>query len=124
MKAMRFLIDEDLPRSVGDLIRRHGHEATDIRDIGLRGAKDSQIAAYARENKLCLITGDFDFSDIRNYPPSQYSGIVVIGNIPDDTTASLILNLIDGFLVQHELVSELPGKLAIIEPGRIRIRKG
>ena len=43
--VMSFLIDEDLPRSVGDLIWRHGHEAIDISDIGLRGAKDSRIAA-------------------------------------------------------------------------------
>lgn len=52
---MGFLIDEDLPRSVGDLLRSHGHEATDIRDIGLRGAKDHQIAAYARDKKLIKI---------------------------------------------------------------------
>lgn len=46
---MQFLIDGDLPRSTGDLVRKYGHEA---------------------------------------------------------------------------LVLELPGKLAIVEPGRIRIRKG
>jgi predicted nuclease of predicted toxin-antitoxin system len=33
---MRFLIDADLPRSVAEVIRRHGHEAIDVRDIGLR----------------------------------------------------------------------------------------
>ncbi len=43
---MRFLIDEDLPRSTGDLLRQYGHDAIDIRDIGLKGSKDSQIAAY------------------------------------------------------------------------------
>ncbi|NOZ20469.1 MAG: hypothetical protein GXP25_05200 [Planctomycetes bacterium] len=76
---MRFLIDEDLPRATGDLLRRHGHEAVDVRDIGLRGAQDSQLASYVQEKDLCLVTGDFDFSDIRNYPPSQYAGIVSWG---------------------------------------------
>lgn len=37
---MRFLIDADLPRSAGEVVRRHGHEAVDTRDIGLRSAKD------------------------------------------------------------------------------------
>jgi len=45
---MQFLIDEDLPRSTGNLLRRYGHEAIDVRDIGLRGARDSQIAYYAQ----------------------------------------------------------------------------
>lgn len=119
---MQFLIDEDLPRSTGNLLRRYGHEAIDVRDIGLRGAKDSQIASYAQSRGLCLVTGDFDFSDIRNYPPAQYAGLVVL-SIPRDAAALFILNLLEGFLKQSKLVSELPGKLAIVEPGRIRIRK-
>jgi len=49
---MRFLIDEDLPRSTGNLLRRYGHEATDVRDIGLRGANDSKVASYAQSKKL------------------------------------------------------------------------
>ena len=119
---MRFLIDEDLPRSAGDLLRRYGHEAIDVRDVGLRGAKDSQIASYAQTKDLCLVTGDFDFSDIRNYPPGQYAGLVVL-SIPRDATAIFILNLLESFLKQDKLVSDLPGKLAIVEPGRIRIRR-
>lgn len=75
---MRFLVDEDLPRSTNDVLRRYKHEAIDVRGIGLRGAKDHQIAAYAQSEGLCLLTGDFDFSDIRNYPPGEYSGFVVL----------------------------------------------
>ena len=119
---MYFLIDEDLPRSTGNLLRRYRHEAVDIRDIGLRGAKDSKIASYAQSKSLCLITGDFDFSDIRNYPPDQYSGLIII-SIPKSATASFILNLIEDFLQQKELVARTPGKLVIVEPGRVRIRK-
>ncbi len=119
---MQFFIDEDLPRSTGDLLRRYGHEAFDVREIGMRGAKDLQIARYAQNKGLCLVTGDFDFSDIRNYPPGQYAGIVVLC-IPRDATANFILNLLEGFLEQDKLISELPGKLAIVEPGRVRIRR-
>ncbi len=119
---MQFLIDEDLPRSTGDLLKRYGHKAIDVRDIGLRGAKDAQIASYAQNKGLCLVTGDFDFADIRNYPPAQYAGLVVL-SIPRDATAIFILNLLEGFLKQDKLISELPGKLTIVEPGCIRVRK-
>lgn len=53
---MRFLIDEDLPRSTGELLKRYGHGAIDVRDVGLRGARDSQVASHARENGLCLFS--------------------------------------------------------------------
>lgn len=39
---MKFLIDEDLLRSTVGLLQNYGHEAHDVRNIGLRGAKDSQ----------------------------------------------------------------------------------
>lgn len=118
---MRFLVDEDLPRSTGDLLRGYGHEAVDVRDIGLRGAKDPQIASYAQKGGLCLVTGDFDFSDIRNYPPGEYAGLVVL-KLPRMATASFILNLLESFLQQKDLVAQISGKPAIVEPGRIRIR--
>ena len=46
---MHFLIDADLPRPVRDLLRRYGHEATDVRDIGMRSSVDSTIAQYAQQ---------------------------------------------------------------------------
>lgn len=119
---MRFLIDEDLPRSTGDLLRRYGHEAIDVRDIGLRGAKDSEIAAYARKEGLALLTGDFDFSDIRNYPPSQYAGIIVVNPDPQKATARAILGLLESFLTQKNLLAKLAGRLAVVRPEHIRVR--
>ena len=119
---MRILIDADLPRSVGGIIRQHGHEPIDVRDIGFRDAKDSEIARYAQAEGLCLITGDFDFSDIRNYPPNRFAGIVVL-SLPRTANSGYINRLVDGFLAQDELIASLPGKLAIVEPGRVRLRE-
>lgn len=120
---MRFLLDADLPRSAAETIHRHGHEVVDVRDVGLRDAEDQDIAAYARRESLCLLTGDYDFSDIRNYPPEQYAGIVVL-NIPAKTTSLYINQLLATFLAQTELLPQIPGKLAIVEPGRVRLRSG
>ena len=119
---MRFLIDADLPRSVGDVIRRRGHEAIDVRDVGLRDAKDWQIARYAQTEQLCLLTGDYDFADIRNYPPAQYAGIAVI-NLPRSANSAYINRLLDSFLAQTALVAQVPGQLAIVEAGRVRLRQ-
>ena len=118
---MRFLIDADLPRATGESLRRAGHDAFDVRDIGLGDAKDSDIAAYAQVHQLCLLTGDFDFADIRNYPPHLYPGIVVF-TLPQHATVAFILQLVDIFLQQTAVLTRLPGQLAIVEPGRVRMR--
>jgi predicted nuclease of predicted toxin-antitoxin system len=118
---MHFLIDADLPRSVGDLLRSHGHEATDVRDIGMRSALDTTIAQHAQREGWCLLTGDFDFSDIRSYPPADYAGIVVLV-IPPTVTSLYITQLLAMFLQQRDIVEQLPGKLAIVEAGRVRLR--
>jgi len=118
---VHFLIDADLPRSTKDVVQRYGHQATDVRDIGLANADDPEIAAYAQVQKASLITGDFGFADIRNYPPEAYAGIVVL-ELPRNATASFILNLIEAFLQQTDVLSRLAGRLAIVEAGRVRLR--
>jgi predicted nuclease of predicted toxin-antitoxin system len=40
---IRFLIDEDMPRSAAGALRSIGFECYDVRDIGLRGADDQVI---------------------------------------------------------------------------------
>ncbi len=48
---MRLLLDADLPRSAGDTVRRHGREATDVRDVGLtrRERRDHRTLRAERE---------------------------------------------------------------------------
>jgi predicted nuclease of predicted toxin-antitoxin system len=118
---MRFLIDADLPRSTVALLKRYRHEGLDVRDIGLGASSDADIAQHAQAHGLCLLTGDHDFADIRAYPPPQFQGIVVL-YISPDATAPLLLALLEEFLKQTQVVNALAGKLAIVEPGRIRLR--
>lgn len=118
---MRFLIDADLPRSTVDLVRSFGHEAIDVRDIGLTSAPDERVVLYAKTHSLCLLTGDFDFADIRDYRPEDYAGIVVFV-FPDNANRDTILNLIKAFFKEQSVVEKLSGRLAIAEPGRVRLR--
>jgi predicted nuclease of predicted toxin-antitoxin system len=118
---MRFLIDANMPRSTAELLKRYGHEATDVRDIGMGGAADSEIATYAQGNRLALVTRDFDFADVRNYPPAQYAGILVL-ELPEDAVATFVLRVLESFVANNELVQALPGRLAIVQPTRVRLR--
>ena len=116
-----FLIDASLPRPTGEVIRAEGHQATDVRDIGMNSASDREIAERARSNQLCLITRDQDFGNIFDYPPGNYFGIIVI-RAPDAATRSIVLNMVRDFLRQTAIIPQLTGRLAIVEPGRVRLR--
>ena len=45
---MQFLVDASMPRGTAPLIQSRGHQATDVRDIGLGSARDQDIAAHAQ----------------------------------------------------------------------------
>jgi predicted nuclease of predicted toxin-antitoxin system len=118
---MRFLVDANVPLSVAPRIRALGYDATDVREIAMGNADDGVIARHARENTFCLITRDKDFGDIRNYPPGDYGGIIVL-DLPDDFTATKVLRILEVFLSRKEWLERLPGRLAIVEPSRVRFR--
>ena len=119
--GMRFLVDADLPRRTAGLIRSYGHESEDVRDVGLGGAGDGQVAEYARAQRMCLLTGDFGFADIRVYPPEDYAGIVVLG-LPEVANRDFNLRLVEAFLRETAIVERLRSRLAIVEAGRVRLR--
>ena len=118
---MHFLIDANLPRSAALLLRQLGHEATDVRDAGMRAAPDDVIAEYAKRNQLVLVTRDSDFSDIRNYPPHPYQGIVAL-KLHEDATAEQVTKLLVSFAARHDWLKHLAGRLAIVETWRVRFR--
>jgi len=116
-----FLIDASLPRPTASLIRSLGHQATDVRGIGMATAADEAIAKHAQDSRLCLITRDLDFGNVREYPPEAYAGIVVI-RAPDGAGRSIVLKMIECFLHEEEVIHRLPGHLVVVERTRIRVR--
>jgi predicted nuclease of predicted toxin-antitoxin system len=118
---MRFLVDASMPRSAAQLLRQLGHDVEDVRDIGMRSASDDVIAAHAKRNQQALITRDFDFADIRNYPPADYAGIVVL-QLPEDATAPQVVALLEKFVRREDWLSGISGRLAIVELWRVRFR--
>src|SRR2546426_521810 len=81
-----------------------------VGDIGLGTAPDMDIADHAKIRQLSLISSDQDFGNILDYPPTDYSGIVVV-NPPPGATRVVILRLVEQFLQQSNLVDQLAGRL-------------
>ncbi|HKO59129.1 MAG TPA: DUF5615 family PIN-like protein [Thermoanaerobaculia bacterium] len=118
---MRFFIDADLPNRAAEVVQELGHDATLARSIGLAAAPDTQIVAFATANSRCLITGDFDFADVRVFDPRQYTGIVVL-TLPRGADTPYIEALIRRFFAHLDELLPLEGRLFVVTPERIRIR--
>jgi len=117
----RFLIDEDLPRSLARLLREAGFSVEDVRDVGLRGRSDDDVFRYATSNSLTLLTGDLGFANILRFPLGTHSGIIV-ARFPNELPAARLDQVILEGL--RSLSDEgFPGSLAILEPGRVRLRR-
>jgi predicted nuclease of predicted toxin-antitoxin system len=118
---VRFLVDANLPRSTVAILRTLGHEVEFARDIGLAAAPDREIAARAKGTAAALLTRDLDFADIREYPPEEYPGIIVL-RLPDDATAHAIGVAVERFVREEAFLAALEGRVAIVEVDRVRFR--
>jgi predicted nuclease of predicted toxin-antitoxin system len=116
-----FLVDEDLPRSLAASLREHGHQAVDVRDVGLRGCADIDVFEYARRHGLTLITADLGFANEVVFPPADHFG-VVLGRFPNSTPAPmLVLHVTQG--LEAMAGEDLQSCIVVVEPGQIRVRR-
>jgi predicted nuclease of predicted toxin-antitoxin system len=86
---MRFLVDEDLPRSAALNLRQAGHQADHVRDVGLRGRPDREVFQWAQDHQPVLVTGDMGFASTVAFPLGSHWRIIV--SQISDTCAGLLL---------------------------------
>lgn len=118
---MKGVIDEDLPRSFGTVVKSLGFDVFDVRDIGLRGKSDKDIFDFAVENKAVLFSADLGFSNILSFPLGSHSGIVIL-RFPNEISTETI-NEISKKLLSKFSKEEFDGNLIIISPRGVRIRR-
>ncbi len=118
---MKFLLDANMPRSALVVLREAGHEANHVRDLGLGDATDAAIDDRARAMDAVIVSRDLDFADVRRFPPELRPGLLVL-RMSDASTAADVVGLLSRVLSATALVQQIPGRLAILEPNRLRFR--
>jgi predicted nuclease of predicted toxin-antitoxin system len=117
---MRFKVDENLHDDVAALFASAGHDAHTVHDERLGGSADGALAQHCRNDSRALVTLDLDFANIRNYPPANYPGLIVlrVGN----QSRAHILNVLSPVpaLLQTK---PLQGRLWIVSESGVRIRE-
>ena len=75
---MRFILDENFPRSAVDLIEECGHEAILFDDVCEFGADDEVVFSEAQRLGATILTSDRDFYHTVPLIHPIHAGIVVV----------------------------------------------
>ena len=119
MHSLKFLLDADMPRSSGEVIRSLGFDIEDVRDIGMRAARDKEIIEYALKQNRIVITMDTDFGEVLRYP--EHPGAVIL-RFPYAFTSKEINERLEEFF-RSVSENDLIGTITIVELSRYRKRR-
>ncbi|MDA8336148.1 MAG: DUF5615 family PIN-like protein [Peptococcaceae bacterium] len=120
--SIGLLIDEDPPRSTAPLLRSLGYDALDVRDIGLRGARDDEIFAYAYKADATIVTGDVGFVGMVYRSSQAHAGIILL-RLPIDISIQGVNEIL---LKAISVLSEdqIRGNIIVVDQQKVRIRVG
>jgi len=117
---LRFLVDEDLPRSTAKALSEAGYEALDVRDVGLRGAKDREILVYACRNRMTIVTADVGFGSLVYLSPVKHFGLILLrlpSELPVKTANEILFRALRNLSPE-----EITGSIIVIDQDKVRIR--
>jgi len=120
--SLRFFIDQCVPNSITQILRQANHEVFVLGDYIPVESPDIFVIDKAQRLNCILVSLNGDFSDIVNYPPVAYQGIISIQlrNHPE-IIPQLMKRLVE-YLTFHDSKDHYQGKLLIVEVYRIRVR--
>lgn len=100
---MRFLVDENLPQRLADLLNKVGHDAVHVRDLEAAGSSDAYVISLALEDDRVIISADTNFGALlahnRATKPSVILVRAIVDRRPAEMAALLDANL--GILTEH-----------------------
>jgi predicted nuclease of predicted toxin-antitoxin system len=75
---LQFKIDENMPADAAQTLTAAGFDAATVIEEELGGKSDDVIADFCRAENRALITLDLGFADIREFPPADQPGLIVL----------------------------------------------
>jgi len=116
---MKLKLDENLSRHLKPLLIAQGHDTLTAADENLLSRPDTEIARAAAVEERMLLTLDVQFADLRRHPPGSHPGIILFRPL---SLGPLWVNRFVAEFVAAADLRRLAGCVAVVEPGRVRIR--
>lgn len=117
---MKIKLDENLSRLLKSVLTELGHHVATAADENLTGKPDSEVAKAAREEGMMIFTLDIGFADLRKFPPGSHPGVVLFR--PGSMGPLTVNRFVEEFARNTDLAI-LAGCVAVVDPGRIRVRR-
>jgi predicted nuclease of predicted toxin-antitoxin system len=116
---MRFLLDENIPPSLAVLLKKVGHEARHVVEIGYTSTPDFKISAFAAQSGEIILTHDTDFGTILALSGDNKPSVILFRL--QATNNLTYINLLEKHLTAFE-DNLLEGALVVIDEEKIRVR--
>jgi len=117
----KFLLDEDVHKSLAHALRDLGHEVARAQEVGLSGSPDEQVFEFAQLSASILVTGDLGIADARVLGADTHAGVILL-RMPNELSTDLV-NTEFARLLEQLPIDDFRETIAIMEPGNVRIRR-
>jgi len=115
---IKFLLDENMPYALIDLLEKRGFSVDHLKRIGKTGIKNGEVYKLAEKGKMWIVTRDADFQNFHRFAGYNMSGIILFKLTI--TKTNYLLKTMERFLDNYK--DKLSEKhLIIVEDEIIRI---
>lgn len=117
---MKIKLDENIPADLVEPLGRMGHDVHTVHDERLTGVADTVVWREAQKEGRFVITQDRYFADIRNHPPGEHAGVLLL-RLAQEGRATLIQRVTEIFQTQD--VSAWSGCNVVANEKHVRVRR-
>ncbi|MDR2203540.1 MAG: DUF5615 family PIN-like protein [Nitrososphaerota archaeon] len=115
---MKLFIDQNMPKLVMAWLRQKGFEIVLLSDVNLRRASDVEIALFAMQNGLAVLTQDIGFAKM--YRTQYRRKLTVILVNTKAGTAQSVIKALDNALLKVNL-NAVQRQLVFITERKVRV---
>lgn len=117
---MKFLIDNALSPEIARALRKAGHDAVHVRDLGLAAADDSTILDHAAAEDRSVVSADTDFTTILAQRATAKPSVVLFRRRTERRPANQVALLLANLAAIADDLER--GAVVVFESSRIRVR--
>ena len=119
--STKFLLDENIPYALIDLLQKRGFDVHHLKKMGKQGAKNGEVYEIAENEKSWIVTRDADFQNLRRFYYYNIAGIILF-----KLTRSKTEHLLNGMIrLLDKQENKFAGKnLIIVEDYEVKIYEG
>jgi predicted nuclease of predicted toxin-antitoxin system len=119
--SIKFLLDENIPYALIELLQRRGFDVQHLKKMGKQGAKNGEVYEVAENERSWIVTRDADFQNLRRFYQYNVAGIILFKLTRSKTEylLSAMARLLDK---QKDKLAEK--NLIIVEDYEVKIYEG